>query len=58
MNITTDILEKFSIYYIAYRMWTPDGKLSLDIDNGPTNDYEWNLHIWTLHMTLHIDITY
>ena len=45
MNITTDILEKFSIYYIAYRMWTPDGKLSLDIDNGPTDDYEWNLHI-------------
>lgn len=38
-------MEKFSIYYIAYRMWTPDGKLKLDIDNGPTNDYEWNLHI-------------
>ena len=42
--------EKFSIYYIAYRMWTPDGKLKLDIDNGLTNDYEWNLHIWTLHI--------
>ena len=42
--------EKFSIYYIAYRMWTPDGKLKLDIDNGPTNDYEWNLHILTLHI--------
>ena len=42
--------EKFSIYCIAYRMWTPDGKLSMDIDNGPTNDYEWNLHIWTLHI--------
>ena len=49
-DITTDFerkyyMEKFNIYYIAYRMWTTDGKLKLDIDNGPTNDYEWNLHI-------------
>ena len=54
-DITTDFerkyyMEKFNIYYIAYRMWTPDGKLKLNIDNGPTNDYEWNLHIWTLHI--------
>ena len=42
--------EKFSIYCIAYRMWTPDGKLKLDIDNGLTNDYVWNLHTWTLHI--------
>ncbi len=49
-NIATDFeieyyMDKFSIYYVAYRLWTPDGKLKLDIDNSPTNDYEWNLHI-------------
>ena len=26
-------MDKFRIYYIAYMMWTPVGKLKLDIDN-------------------------
>ena len=42
-DITTDFerkyyMEKFSIYYIAYRMWAPDGKLKLESDNGRTKD--------------------